>query len=172
MNLFFIWILYLYRECKDAVEYKRQLSLSIKWQYDCLERLSSRWRIMDLHWHSIFDNSMHQRWLHFCYQFDTSVVKSLTLSIPYASCHLVFIYHFKVYIYSVLSADLWISRYIAFLTIPCVSHDSIFAINLMRRSWSHWRCRFHTPAVTQYSLTISSFTRSLFSLMIYGSTMT
>ena len=150
MNLFLIWILYLYRECNDAVEYIRQLSLSIKWQYDCLERLSSRWRIMDLHWHSIFDNSMHQRWLHFCYQFDTSVVKSLTLSIPYVSCHSVFIDDSKVYTVFVFTDNLWISSDIAFFTIPCVSHDSIFAMDFMRRSWIQWCCRFHTAVVTQY----------------------
>jgi hypothetical protein len=73
-------------------------------------------------------------------------VNSWTLSIPCGSCHSVFIDDFKVYChsvfiedfkvysYSILAGDLWIGRDIAFLTIPCVGHDSIFAIDLMRRS--------------------------------------
>jgi hypothetical protein len=96
----------------------------------------------------------------------------LTLSIKYVGCHSVFIDDFKVYSYSVFTADLWIRRDIAFLTIPCVSHDSIFAIDWMRRSWIEWRCRFYTSVVTQYSLMISSLTGTLFSLTIYASAMT
>jgi hypothetical protein len=34
------------------------------------------------------------------------------------------------------------------LTIPCVSHDTSFAIDLMCWLWIHWRCRFHTTVVT------------------------
>jgi hypothetical protein len=88
------------------------------------------------------------------------------------TCHSVFIDHFKVYSYSVLAADLWISRDIAFLTIPCVGHDSIFAFHLMCRSWIHWRCRFHVVPVTQYSLTISRSSVTLFLQAIYGSAVT
>jgi hypothetical protein len=79
---------------------------------------------------------------------------------------------FEVYSDSVFVDDLWIISDIAFLTILCVSHDSIFGIDLMRQSWIHWRCRFHLSAVTQYSLTISRCTVSLFSPAIYGSTVT
>jgi len=61
---------------------------------------------------------------------------------------------------------LWISGDIPFLAIPCVDHDSIFAIDFMHRSWIHWRCQLHTSAVTRYSLTISRFTMTLFSLPI------
>jgi hypothetical protein len=39
----------------------------------------------------------------------------------------------KVYRDSIFGDDLWISRDITFLTIPCVSHASIFAIDLMCR---------------------------------------
>jgi hypothetical protein len=88
------------------------------------------------------------------------------------SCHSIFIDDFKVYRESVFTNDLWISRDIAFLPIPCVRHNSIFAIDLMRRSWIHWRCWFHTPVVTHYSLTISTSTTTLFWLTIYGSTVT
>jgi hypothetical protein len=66
--------------------------------------------------------------------FDASVVNSLTLSITYVGCHLIFIDDYKVYSDTVFTDDLWINNDIAFLTIPCVSHDSIFAIDLMR--WS------------------------------------
>jgi len=45
-----------------------------------------------------------------------------------------FIDDFKVYRDDVFANDLWISSDIAFLTISCVSHDSIFAIDLMCRS--------------------------------------
>jgi hypothetical protein len=61
-------------------------------------------------------------------------VNSVTLLIPYGSCHSIFIEDFKVYSYSILAGDLWISRDIAFLTIPCVGHDFIFAIDLLRLS--------------------------------------
>jgi hypothetical protein len=102
---------------------------------------------MDQPWLSVFDNSMHQPWLYFFYRCDASIVISLTLSIPCGSCHSVFIDDFKVYNDSVFADDLWISSDIAFLTIPCVSHDSIFPIDLMRQSWIHWRYRFHAVIV-------------------------
>ena len=53
-------------------------------------------------------------------------MNSLTLSIPYVICHSVFSGDFEVYSDSVFSDDLWFSTDIEFLTIPCVSHDSIF----------------------------------------------
>ena len=109
---------------------------------------------------------------YFCYRFDASIVNSLTLSIPYVDCHSVFIDDFKVYSYSVFAADLSISGDITFLTIPWIYRHSIFAIDLMRSSWIHWRYRFHTSSVTQYSLAISRFTVTLFSLTIYGSAVT
>ena len=108
----------------------------------------------------------------FCYQFDVSIVNSLTLSIPWVGYHLVFIVDFKFNRDSVFTGDLWIRNDMTFLTIPWVFHDCIFAIDLMYSSWIHWRCRFHTSAVTQYSLTISRSTVTLFSLTIYGSAVT
>ena len=115
---------------------------------------------------------MRQPWIFFCYRFDASVLNSLTLSIPCGSCHSVFIDDFKVYCYSVLAADLWISRDLAFFTIPCIRHDSIFDIDLMCWSWIHSRCWFHAVAVTQYSLTMSRSTVTLFWPVIYGSAVT
>jgi hypothetical protein len=61
-----------------------------------------------------------------------------------------------------MASDIWISRDRGFFTIPCVDHDYIFAFHLMRRSWIHWRCWFHAVPVTQYSLTISRSTVTLF----------
>jgi len=83
-------------------------------------------------------------------------VNSLILSIPYVGCHSVFSDDFKVYMDSIFDDDLWISTDIAFLTSPCVNHDSIVAIDLMCPSWIHWCCRFHTSPVTQFSVTIST----------------
>jgi hypothetical protein len=148
------------------------LSLSIHWPFQGLQLLCVGRRFMDQPWHSVFDNYMRRPWLYFCFPFDVSVVNSLTLSIPCCNCHSVFIDDFKVYGYSLLAGDLWISRDIAFLTIPCVGHDSIFAIYLMLPSWIHWRCRFHAVPVTQYSLTISRSTVTLFLPAIYGSAVT
>jgi hypothetical protein len=48
------------------------------------------------------------------------------------------------------------------LTIPCVKHESIFAITFMRRSWIRWRCRLHTWALTHTSVAISKSTLTLF----------
>jgi hypothetical protein len=75
-------------------------------------------------------------------------------------------------IVTVFTADLWISRDIAFLTIPCIGHDSIFAIDWMCRSWINWRCRLNTSAVTQHSIKISRSTVTLFSPPICGSALT
>ena len=99
-------------------------------------------------------------------------MNSVTLWIPHVSCHSVFSDDYKVYNDFVFGDDLWIKSDTAFLTIQCVSHDFIFAIDLMHRSWIHWRCRFHTAVVTQYSLTISRYAVTLFLLTIYGSVVT
>ena len=40
-----------------------------------------RWRFMDQLSHNVFDNSLRQPWVYFCYWFDVSVVNSLTLSV-------------------------------------------------------------------------------------------
>jgi hypothetical protein len=76
---------------------------------------------MDQQWHNIFDNSMRQPWLYFCYRFDASIVNSLILLITYVGYHSVFIDDFKVYNNYVFTGDLWIRRDIMFLTIPCIS---------------------------------------------------
>ena len=60
---------------------------------------------------------------------------------------------------------LWL---IVCLTIPCVKHESIFAIGFMCRSWILWSCRLHTSAVTHTWVAISRSIVTLFSLMISG----
>jgi hypothetical protein len=147
------------------------ISLSIHWRFQVLQGLCFHWRFIDQQWHSIFYNSMRQIWLYFSInlmrrswihwrcRFQTSAVTQYSLKISRSTV-------------TVFAADLWISRDIAFLTIPCISHGSIFAIDLMRRSWIHWLCRLHTSVVTQYSLTISRSIVTLFSPTIYGSAMT
>jgi hypothetical protein len=114
-----------------------------------------RWRFMDHPSHNVFDNSMRQPWVYFCYRFDVSIVNSLKLSITCVGCYSPFIDDYEVYSDSVFAVDLWISKDIAFLTIPCVGYDLL-----------------HTAAVTQYSLMISRSTMTLFLLMIYGSVQT
>jgi hypothetical protein len=52
-----------------------------------LQGLRFRCRFLDQHWHSVFDDSMRQTWIYFCYRFLASLVNSLTLSTPYVSCH-------------------------------------------------------------------------------------
>jgi hypothetical protein len=61
-------------------------------------------------------------------------MNSVTLWIPLVSCHSVFRDDFLVFKVSAFVDDLWISSDIAFLTILCVRHDSIFAVDLM--PWS------------------------------------
>jgi hypothetical protein len=172
MTLFLLSIWCVGREFIDAVDSMLYLSLSIHWRFQGLLLLSFCRRFMDQPWQSVFFILICRPWLYFWYLLDASVVTSLTLSIPCCTCLLVFIDDFKVYGYSVLAVDLWISRDIAFLTIPSVGHDSIFSIDLMHRSWVHWRCRFHSVALTQYSLTIWRPTVTLFWPPIYGSAVT
>jgi len=172
MALFLLSIWCVLREFIDVVDSIRRLSLSIHGWFRVLQWLCFRWRFMDQPWHSVFDNSMRHPWLYFCYRFDASVVNSVTLSITYVGYHSVFMDDFKVYSDSVFAIDLWISRDIAFLTIPYISFDSIFALYLMCPLWIQWRRRFDMAVVTQYSLTISRSTVTLFSPVIYGSAVT
>jgi hypothetical protein len=172
MTLFFLSIWCVVREFSDAVASIRQVSLSIHWWFQGLQLLCFRRPFMDQPWHSVFGNSMCRPSLYFCYWFDASVLNSLTLSITYVGCHSLFIEDFKVYSVFVFVANFWISSDIAFLTITWVGHDSIFAIDLMRRSSIHWHWRCQRSAVTQYSLTISRSAVTLFWPAIYGSAVT
>jgi hypothetical protein len=168
MTLVLLSIWYVGREFIDAVDSISQQSLSIHWRFQGLQGLGFRWRFMDQQQHSVFDNFMCQPWLYFFYWFDASVITSVTLLIPYVNCHLVFSDDLRVYRHWSINRQHKQSAYIAFLTIPCANHDSIFAIDLMRQSWIHWRCWFHIIVITQFSVTISRSTGTLFLLTIYG----
>jgi len=133
MTLFLLSISCISRYFLDVVDYTHQLSLNFQGWFLGLQILSFQSWFMDQQRHSVFDNSMRQPWLYFAYQFDVSVMNSFMLSIPYVSCHLVFSDNFKVYDDSVFADDLYICYDIAFFTIPCVGHDSIFAIDSIRQ---------------------------------------
>jgi len=154
------------REFIDVVDYIRQLSLNIHWRFQGLKWLYFRCRFMDQQWHNVFDNSIHRPWLFFAIdlmrlswfqwrcRFHTAAVTQYSLMIWRSTVTIFF------------ADNLWISCDIMFLTIACVSHNSIFTIYLMLRLWIQWRYRFHTAVVTQYSLMISRSTVTLFSLPI------
>jgi hypothetical protein len=133
MSLFLPSIWRVDSEFIHAFDYIHRLSLNIHWRLQGLQWLYFCWRFMDQQWHNIFDNSIRRPWLYFRYRFDASIVNSLMLSIPYSSCLLVFIDDYKVYSDSVFADDLWITSDIAFLTIPFITHYSIFAFDLTRR---------------------------------------
>ena len=84
----------------------RSLSLSIHWRFQGLQLLCFGRRFIDQPWHSVFENSMRQPWLYFCYWLDASFVNSVTLLIPYVGWHSVFIDGFKVYSDYVFGDDL------------------------------------------------------------------
>ena len=86
------------------------------------------------------------------------------VSIPSVSRDSIFKDDFSFYRDSVFSDDFWIRIRRVCVTNPCGSHQSIFAIDLMRRSC----CPFHTSAVNQISVGISRSASTMFSLTISG----
>jgi hypothetical protein len=170
---------------------------------------------MDQYWHSVFDDSMHQTWIYFCYRFyaplwilsrcrlHTSAVTHTSVAISRSPVTLFSLtisgrlgrsFHWRFHastmtlfsqLISFVNRELvcavdsisqpWLNfqRWflvlvwlIVCLTIPCVKHESIFAIRFMRRSCILWRCRLHTSGVTHTSVAISRSTVTLFSLTI------
>jgi len=168
MLLFSIMISFVNRELVFAVDSISHPWFNFQRWFLVLEWLSFRWRFMYKHWHCVFDDSMRHTWIYFCYRFYESLVNSLMQSTPYVSCHSYFSGDLKVYSDSVFDDDLCISSGIVCLTIPCVTHESIFAIGFMRRSWVLWRCRLYPLAVTHTSVAISMSLVTLFSLTISG----
>jgi len=75
---------------------------------------------------------------------------------------------FSFYSDSVFAVDFWISAGIVCLTIPCVKHESIFAIGFSCQSWILWRCRLHTSAATHITVAISGSKVTMFSLTFSG----
>jgi len=169
MTLFSLMISFVNRELVFAVHSIRQPGLIFQRWFLVLKWLSFRWRFMDQHWHSVFDDSMPQRWIYFCYRFYASLVNSLTLSTPYVGCHSYFSGDFKVYSDSVFADDFWSVVTQFSLTIPCVNDDSVFSNDFIRQPWISIRCRFHPSALTQFSKMISRSTVTQFSLTTYGS---
>jgi hypothetical protein len=110
MTLFSLMISSVNHELVFAVDSIRHPWLSFQRWFLVLRWLSFRWRFMDQHWYSVFDDSMHQTWIYFCYRFYVSLVNSLTLSSPYVSCHSYFSGDFKVYGDSVFADDFWSVR--------------------------------------------------------------
>ena len=158
MTLVLLSIWYVSHEFIHTVDSICQLSLSIQWWFQGLQWLTLRWRFMDQQRHSVFDNSIYQPWLYFCYQFDASVVNSLMLSIPYVSCHSVFSDDFKVYSDSVFTNDFGSVVTQFSLTIPCVNDDLVFSIDFMRPPWISLSWWFHASFVTQFLMMISRST--------------
>ena len=57
--------------------------------------------------HSVFDDSMRQTWIYFCYRFYASLVNSLKLSTPHVSCHSYLSGDFKVNSHYLFADDFW-----------------------------------------------------------------
>jgi len=182
MTLFSLMISLVNRELVFAVDSIRQPWLNFQRWFLVLPWLSFRWRFMDQHWHSVFDDSMHQTWIYFCYRLYASLVNSLTLSTPYVSCHSYLIGDFKVTSHSVFADDFWSVVTQFSLTIGDFKLESIFAIGFMRRSWilltlstpyvschSYFSGDFKVNSHSVFTLVaISRSTVTLFSLTIYG----
>jgi len=119
--------------------------------------------------HSVFDNSMPQTRIYFCYPFNASLVYPLTLSTPYVRFHSYFSGDFMVNSHSVFADDFWSVVMQFSLTIPCVNDDSVFSIDFIRQPWISIRCQFQPSTLTQFPKMISRSTVTQFSLTIYGS---
>jgi len=148
MTLFSLMISFLNRELVFAVHSIRQPGLNFQRWFLVLQWHSFRWRFMDQHCHSMFDDSMHQIWIYFCYRFYASLVNSLTLSTPYISCQSYFSGDFKVYGDSVFPDDFWSVVTQFSLTIPCVNDDSVFSNDFIRQPWISICCGFHPSPLT------------------------
>jgi hypothetical protein len=168
--MFSLLISFVNCELVFAVDSIRQPWLIFQRWFLVLKWLSFRWRFMDQHWHSVFNDSMRQIWIYFCYRFYASHVNSLTLSTPYVSCHSYFSGDLKVNGDFVFADDFWSVGTHFSLTIPCVNDDYFFSIDFIRQPWISIRCRFHSSPLTQFSKMISRPTVTQFSKMISRST--
>jgi len=148
MTLFSLLISSVNRELVFAVDSIRHAWLNFQRWFVVLQWLSCRWRFLDKHWHSVFDDSMRQTWIYFCYRFYASLENSLTLSTPYVGCHSYFSGDFKVYFDSVFADDFWSLVTQFSLTIPYVNDDSFFSIDFIRQPWISIRYGFHPSPLT------------------------
>jgi len=147
-----------------ALDSIRHLSLRFQLWFQGLQGLCFRWRFLVSTDVVFTDDSMHQRWLRFLYWCHASNRNYFSLSIPSVSRDSNFKYDFSFCSDSVFADDLWINIGRVCLTIPCISHKSIFGIDLMHKSC----CRFHTSAVTQILVVISRSVATMFLLTISG----
>ena len=103
-----------------------------------------RWRFMDHLSHSVFDNSICQPWVYFCYRFDVSIVKSFTLSITCVGCYSPFI-------------DDWL-RGLQWLCFRCRFMDQQghnVLDNSMRQPWLYFCYRFDASVLNSLTLSLS-----------------
>jgi len=147
MSLFLLSIWYVGREFIDAIDYIKRLSLNIHWWLKGLQWLYFRWHLWinsDLafltipfvaHYSILAFDLTRRYWIHWCCLFNTAAVTEYSLMISRS-------------IVTMFLPAIYGSAMTTFLTIPFVSHESIFAIDLMRRLWIYWRYRLHKMAVT------------------------
>jgi len=158
MTLFSLLISFVNRELVFAMDSIHHPWLNFQRWILVLQWLSFRWRFMHKHWHCVFDDSMRQTWIYFCYRFYVSLVNSLMLLTQYVSCHSYFSGHSKVTSHSVFADDFRSVATQFSIMIPCVDEDSVFSFDLIRQPWISMRCRFHPSALTQFSKMISRST--------------
>jgi len=136
MTLFSLLISFVNRELVFAVDSIRQPWLNFQRWFLVLLWLSFRWRFMDQHWHIVFDYSMHQTWIYFCYRF-------------YASLWI--LWRCRLHTSAVTHTSVATSR----------SPVTLFSLTIsgrLRRSF-HWR--FHVKTMTLFSQLISFVNREL-----------
>jgi len=146
MTLFSLLISTVNRELVFVVDSICHPSLNFQRWFLVLQWLSFRWWFMYKYWHCVFDDSIRQTWISFCYRFYGSLVNSWTLSTPYVRCHSYFSCDFKVYSDSVFADDFWSVVMQFEITIPYVNDDSVFSIDFIRQLWISMCCRFHPSA--------------------------
>ena len=136
MTLFSLMISFVNRELVFAVHSIRQPGLNFQRWFLVLHWLSFRWRFMDQHWHSVFDDSMRQKWIYFAIGF---MPRSWIL------------WRCRLHTSAVTHTSVAISR----------SPVTLFSLTIsgrLRRSF-HWR--FHASLMTLFSQLISFVNREL-----------
>jgi hypothetical protein len=123
MNLFSLIISLVNRELVFAVDSTRQPWLNFQRWFLVLQWLSFRWRFMHKHWHWVFDDSMRQTWICFCYRFYASLVNSFDTGDSIRQLSLIFQWRFQ--------GVLWLYFCWRFL----VGRDAVFTNDSMRQRW-------------------------------------
>ena len=123
MTLFSIMISLVNRELVFAVDSIRHPWLNFQRWFLVLQWLSFRWRFMHKHWHWVFDDSMRQTWICFCYRFYASLVNSFDAVDSIRQLSLIFQWRFQ--------GVLWLYFCWRFL----VGRDAVFTNDSMRQRW-------------------------------------